>query len=118
MPQKDEAVIDVSDMGFVHIQRQLQLTFQKGPALLADGLGMGLRPFDDDDEVIGIATIGYGRFPLAVLSNRDRTTLLNAEVPRPTILPRFLVQVFRPQPAIKLMEHDVGLDRWKKTALR
>ena len=95
MPQEDKAVIDVGDMGFVHIQRQLQLTFQKGPALLADGLGMGLRPFDDDDEVIGIATIGYGRFPLAVLSSRDRTTLLNAEVPRPTILPRFLVQVFR-----------------------
>ncbi|WP_187436518.1 hypothetical protein [Bradyrhizobium hipponense] len=44
MPQKDEAIIDVDDMGFVHIQRQLQLTFQKGPALLADGLGMGLRP--------------------------------------------------------------------------
>ena len=68
-------------MGFLHIQRQLQLAFQKGTAFLADGLGMGLRPFDNDDEVIGITTIGYGRFPLAVLSNRDRTTLLNAEVP-------------------------------------
>src|SRR5215475_13502733 len=95
MPQKDEAVIDVGDMGFLHIQRQLQLAFQKDPALLADGLGMGLRPFDDDNEVIGIATIGYCRFPLAVLSTRDRTPLLDAEVPRPTILPRFLVQVFR-----------------------
>src|SRR5450631_261310 len=118
MPQKDEAVIDVGDMGFLHIQRQLQLAFQKGTALLADGLGMGLRPFDDDDEVIGIAAIGYSRFPLAVLSNRDRTTLLNAEVPRPTILPRFLVQVFRLQPAIKLMEHDVGQERRQNAALR
>ena len=81
MPQKDDAVIDVGYMGFLHIQRQLQLAFQKGTAFLADGLGMGLRPFDNDDEVIGITTIGYGRFPLAVLSNRDRTTLLNAEVP-------------------------------------
>jgi hypothetical protein len=32
-------------MGFLHIQGQLQLAFQKGTALLADGLGMGLRPF-------------------------------------------------------------------------
>ena len=78
MPKKDEAVIDVSDMGFLHIQRQLELAFQKGAAFLANGLGMGLRPFDNDDKVIGIATIGYGRFPLAVLSNRNRTTLLNA----------------------------------------
>lgn len=108
MPQKDEAIIDVGDMGFLHIQRQFQLAFQKGTALLADGLGMGLRPFDDDDEVIGIATKGYSRFPITVLSNRDRTTLLNAEVPRPTILPHFLVQVFRLQPTIELMEHDVG----------
>src|SRR5450759_546729 len=108
VPKKDEAVIDVSDMGFLHIQRQLEFAFQKGAAFLANGLGMGRRPLDTDDKVIGIAKIGYGRFPLAVLSNRNRTTLLNAEVPRPTVLPRFLVQVFRIQPAIKLMEHDVG----------
>src|SRR5260370_9422295 len=95
MPQKDEAIIDVGDMGFLHIQRQLQLAFQKGTALLADGLSMGLRPFDDDDEVIGIATIGYSRFPLAVLSNRDRPTLFNAEVPRPPTLPPFPVHRFR-----------------------
>ena len=47
MPQKDEAVIDVGDTGFLHIQRQLQLAFQKGTAFLADGLGMSLRPFDN-----------------------------------------------------------------------
>src|SRR6476646_7694557 len=105
-------------MGFLHIQRQLQLAFQKGTAFLADGLGMSLRPFDNDDEVIGIATIGHGWFPFAVLSNRDRTPLLNAEVPRPAILPRFLVQVFRLQPAIKLMEHDVGQERRQNATLR
>jgi len=32
--QKDEAVIDVGDMGLFHVQRQLQLTFQKRPAFL------------------------------------------------------------------------------------
>jgi hypothetical protein len=62
MSQKDEAAADVGDMGFLHIQRQLQLAFQKGTAILADRLSMGLRPFDDDDEVIGIATIGHSRF--------------------------------------------------------
>ena len=27
VPQKDEAVVDVGDMGLLHVQRQLQLTF-------------------------------------------------------------------------------------------
>jgi hypothetical protein len=62
-------------ISFLHIQRQLQLAFQKGTAFLADGLGMGLRPFDNDDEVIGITTIGYGRFPLAVHDRRDSINL-------------------------------------------
>lgn len=44
MPQKDEAIIDVGDMGFLHIQRQLQLAFQKGPALLAGGLAWAFVP--------------------------------------------------------------------------
>jgi hypothetical protein len=38
-------------MGFLHIQRQLEFAFQKGAAFLANGLGMGLRPFDNDDKV-------------------------------------------------------------------
>lgn len=111
MPQKDEPVIDVGDMGLFHIQRQLQTVFQKGPAFLADFLGMNLRPLDDDDEVIGIATIGNRRFPLLVLSNRYGAALLNAEVPCPAILAGFPVQVFRLQPRIKLVEHDVGQER-------
>src|SRR6516162_8517629 len=36
VPQKDEAVIDVGDMGFLHIQHQFQLAFQKGATSLAD----------------------------------------------------------------------------------
>src|SRR6218665_1334449 len=118
MPQKDKPVIDVGDMGLFHIQRQLQAVFQKGPAFLADFFGMDLRPFDDDDEVIGIATIGNRRFPLPVLSNRYGASLLNAEVPCPAILTGFPIQVFRLQPCIKLMEHDVGQERRQHAALR
>src|SRR3546814_10628714 len=39
VPEEHEPVVDVGDMGLVHIQRQLQVAFQKGPAFLADGLG-------------------------------------------------------------------------------
>jgi len=34
--EEHEPVVDVGDMGFVHIQRQLQVVLQKGPAFLAD----------------------------------------------------------------------------------
>lgn len=115
--QKDEPVVDVGDMGLLHIQRKLQATSQKGPAFLAYLRGVGLRPFDDDNKIIGIATVGNGRFPLPVLANRNGACLLNAEVPRPAILAGFPVQIFRLQPGIKLMEHDVGQERRQDAAL-
>ena len=62
VPQKDKPVIDVGDMGFIHVQRQFQMVLQKRATLLADFLGLRLRPFDDDDEVIGIAAIGEAGF--------------------------------------------------------
>src|SRR4029453_18466908 len=37
-----------------------RLAFQEQPAFLADGLGLRL---DDDDKIIGIATIGDSRLP-------------------------------------------------------
>ncbi len=118
VPEKDEPVVDVSDMGLFHIQRQLQAVLQKATTFLADFLSMSLRPFNDDDKIIGIATIGNGRFPLPVLANRNGASLLNAEVPRPAILAGFPVQVFRLQPRIELMEHDVGEERRQHAALR
>ncbi|MCT9000724.1 hypothetical protein [Chelativorans intermedius] len=30
MPEEDEAIVDVGDIGFIHIQRQFQMAFQKG----------------------------------------------------------------------------------------
>lgn len=45
VPQKDEAVIDVSDRGFLHIQRQFQLALQKGAAFFADFLCLSFGPF-------------------------------------------------------------------------
>ena len=111
MPQKDKPLIDEGDMGLFPIQRQPQAVFQKGPAFLTDFLGMDFRPLDEDAEVIGIATLGNCRVPLPVLANRNGTSLLNAEVPCPAILAGFPVQVFRLQPCIKLVEHDVGQER-------
>jgi hypothetical protein len=54
-------------MGLVHIQRQLQVAFQKGSAFFADGLGMCLGAFDDDDEVIGVTTITTAVTPSATV---------------------------------------------------
>lgn len=107
VPQKDEAVIDVCDMSFLHVQRQLQLTFQKRPAFLTDFLCLSLGSFYDHDKVVGVSAIGNGRFPLPVLANRDGAALLNAEVPCPAILAGLVAQIFRLQPHIKLVEHDV-----------
>jgi hypothetical protein len=55
VPQKDEPIVDVGDMGFVHIQRQFQAAFQESAAFSADCFCMCLCPLDDDDKVIGIA---------------------------------------------------------------
>ena len=118
VPEEDEAIVDVGDMGPVHIQRQFQAVLQKGPAFLADGLGMCLGALDDDRKVVGITAVGNSGFPLPVLANRHGTPLLDAEVPRPAILAGLVVQVFRFQPGIELMEHDIGQERRQHAALR
>ena len=107
MPEKDKPVIDVCDMGFDHIQRQFQLIFQEGTALLAYGLGMRLVALDDQDKIIGIAAVRHRRLPLPVLPHRDGAPLENAEIPGPTLLSGFPVEVLRLQPLVELMEHDV-----------
>lgn len=76
---------------------------------------MGLCSFDDNDKVIGIATIGNSRFPMPVLTNSNGAASLNAEVPCLAILTGFPVQVYRLQLHIKLMKHDVGKE-WRKNA--
>jgi len=63
VPQKDEPVIDVGDIGFLHIQRQFQSAFQEGPAFATDGFGICLCPFDDSGKAIGTAAIGDSRLP-------------------------------------------------------
>ena len=108
VPQKNETVIDMGDMGLVHIQSQLQFIFQKGAAFLPDGPGVGLVAFDDEHEVIGIAAISHRRFPLPVLPDSDGSPSGDAEVPSPAVLAGLFAQVFVLQPLIKLIEHDVG----------
>src|SRR4029077_9695529 len=74
VPQKDEAVIDVGDMGFLHIQHQFQIAFQKGAAFLADFLCLSFGPFYDHDKVVSVSAISNRRLPLPVLL-RDRNRL-------------------------------------------
>src|SRR5215471_12175196 len=105
VPQKDEAVIDVGDMGFLHIQHQFQLAFQKGAAFLADFLCLSFGPFYDHDKVVSVSAVSNRRLPLPVLSNRNRAAQLDAEVPCPAVLAGLVAQVFRLQPRIELMEH-------------
>src|SRR5215510_11299691 len=83
VPQKDEAVIDVGDMGFLHIQHQFQLAFQKGATFLADFLCLSFGPFYDHDKVVSVSAVSNRRLPLPVLSNRNRAAQLDAEVPCP-----------------------------------
>jgi len=118
VPEENKPVIDVGDMGLVHIQRQFQAAFQKGPSFITDGLGMCFGALDDNDEVVGVTAVGDSRFPLPVLTNRNGATLLDAEVPCPAILSCLVTQVFRLQPRIKLMEHDIGQERRQDAALR
>ena len=40
--QKNKPVIDMSNMGFLHIQRQLQVVFQEGPAFFPHGFSLCL----------------------------------------------------------------------------
>src|SRR3546814_19538765 len=98
-------------MGLVHIQRQLQVAFQKGPAFLADGFGMCLGALDDADEVVGVTAVGDSRFPLPVLANRNGPSLLDTAVPCQAFLSRLVAQVYLLQPSIKLLAHAVSPKR-------
>ena len=117
--EEDEPVVDVGDMGFLHIQRQLQAAFQKHPAFLADGLGMCLGPLDDDHEVIGIAAIGDSQVSIA--DSREPQWAGPCWMPKfhaQRSLRAFLLRYFASSHSIKLMEHDVGQERRQDAALR
>ncbi len=79
---------------------------------------MSFASLHDHDKVVSIPAIRNCWFPLSVFSHRYRDGFLNTEVPCPTTLSGFLVQVFRFQPHIKLLEHDVGQERRKNAASR
>src|SRR5690606_12548828 len=106
--QEDKAVIHMCNMGFLHIQRELQFAFEEFTTCFAHCLGMFASPLDHDHKVICIPTVGYSRFPLPVFSYSNGPLLENAEVPRPPIFAHLLVQVVPFHPRIKFMQHDVG----------
>lgn len=108
MTEEYEAVVHMRNMGLLHIQRVLQFIFEEPTARFAYGLSMLTSPLDHNHKVICIPTIGDCWFPLPVLSHSNRTLLENGEVPRPPILPCFLVQVVLFHPHIEFVQHDVG----------
>lgn len=107
MPQKDKSVIDMGDSGLVHVQPQFQAVFEHAPAFFPDGFRLCFTAFDDEDKVIRIPAVGYGRFPLPVFSDRRTSTSLDAVIPVPAVLPGFSAQVVFMQVLIELVEHDV-----------
>ena len=115
MSEEREPVVDVCHMGFVHVQRQLEFAFQERSTFFADGLCLRLGSLDDDEKVIGVTAIGNRRFPLPILTDGNGPLLLDAVVPSPAILVRFLAQVLRLQPLIELVEHDIG-QKWRDDA--
>jgi hypothetical protein len=106
--QKDEAIIHVRDMGLLHVERELELIFQETPAGLAYRLCVSLGPFDNQDEIIGIAAVGSRWLPLPVFPHSNGPLFENPKVPRPSVLAHVLAQVVRFHPRIELMQHDVG----------
>src|SRR6516162_209104 len=83
VPQKDEAVIDVGDMGFLHIQHQFQLAFQKGATFLADFLCLSFGPFYDHDKVVSVSAVRTAGFHC-----RFSRTVIG----RPSLMPKFHAQ--------------------------
>ena len=109
--QKGEPIVDKSNMGFIHIKQQLQGAFQKRSAFLTNGLSMWLVSRNDDANVISISTVSHRRHPLPLFTKGNGSLALDAVVPVPAILPGLVAQVFRLQPLIKLIEHDVRQER-------
>lgn len=66
MTQKDKAVIDMSDSGLVHVQPEFQAVFEYATTLLPDGFCLCFSAFDNEDKIIGIATVRHSGFPLPV----------------------------------------------------
>ena len=107
MSKEDEAVIDMSNMGLLHIQSELQFAFQKVTTLIAYGLSLSFSPFDNDNKVISITTVGNSRLPLPLCIDGRFAPKLDTVIPGPTTFARFLAEVVFIQILVKLIEHDI-----------
>lgn len=105
--QKDKTVVYMGDSGLAHVQPEFQAIFEHTPAFFPDGFRLCFSALYDKHEVIGIATVSDGRFPLPVFSDCSTSTPLNTVIPVPTILSGFPAQVAFMQVLIELIEHDI-----------
>lgn len=107
MSQKGKPVVDMSNMGFLHVERQFKRAFQKQLTFFTNGLSMCLISLNDDYKIIGVSTVSHRRYPLPPFEQGNGPLALDTIIPIPAILSSLFVQVFRLQPLIKLIEHDV-----------
>ena len=106
--EKDEPIIDVSYVGLVDVEEQFEFIFQKPSTFLSDALCVCLVSLYNQDEIIGISAVCNRWQPLSVFRYGYGAFLVNSKIPSPAVLPCLLVQVFRLQPLIKFVQHDVG----------
>ncbi len=107
MSQEDKAVIDMSNLGLLHVQRKLEFAFQKVSALLSDHLRLLFGAFDDNNKVIGITTVCDARLPLSLLLQGRLATDHDTVVPVPAIFTCLFAKVALVQVLIELIKHDV-----------
>lgn len=107
MTQKDKTIVYMGDSGLVHVQPEFQAVFEHAPTLLPDGLRLCFGALDDEYEVISIATVSNGRFPLPVFPDCNTPAPLDTVISVPAILSGFPAQVAFMQVLIELIEHDI-----------
>src|SRR5690554_7807112 len=108
----------MGNLGFVHVQCQLESSFQHLPTFFPNRFGLGFGAFDDDHKVIDIAAVGDGWLPLPVLSDGCASADLDTVVPVPSILPGLFAEVAPIQVLIEFMQHDIRQQRRYDAALR
>src|ERR1700722_11959048 len=118
MSQEYEAIVDMRNMGFLHVQRQFELTFKETSACFSHCFRVRPGSFYDHHKIISVTAVRYCRYPLSVLPHGNRSPIGDTEVPHPPVLAHFLAEVVRLHPSIEFVQHDVGKQRGNHPALR
>ena len=66
MAEEYEAIVDMCNMGFLHVQRQFELTFKETSACFPHCFGVRPGSFYDHHKIISVTAVRYCRYPLSV----------------------------------------------------